>query len=421
MAMARGYDGDSAQDAARQSRSGPGWAFAALAMLLIVGAGASALWFVFETEPEAERGSASRESRMLVDVTTVNRDDYRPTVVATGTVQPAREMVLRPRVEGQVTAHADGLTPGGIVDADSEVVRLDASDYRQTLRQRRGELQRAEAALREERGQQRAAKREYELSGRELDGASRALALRQPQLEAAQADVESARAAVERAEADVARTRIQAPFRAQVLEREIDVGSQVSVGSALARLVGIETYWVEVTVPVTKLRWLDFAAEDGAQGAPVAIHNPGAWPEDDARDGRLLRLVGNLDDDTRMARVLVAVDDPLALETTDKPRLLLGTYVEAHIAGETLEDVIRLDREHVREDDTVWVMDDERQLDIREVEVALRDSEHAYVRDGLREGDRVVTSSLATVRDGAPLRVDDGEGSAGGDEAAEDG
>lgn len=397
---------ESATTEATPPRRGPGVVVTLLLIPLIVAVGGLALWVVFNTEPKAERGGATRETRMLVDVTTVSRGTHRPTIAATGTVEPARDIVLRPRVGGQVIAHAEGLEPGGIVDADVELIRLDPADYRHTLRQRRADLQQAEAELRRERGRQRAAKREYELSGRQLDGASEALALRQPQLASAQAAVESAQAGVERAQLDLDRTRIEAPFRAQVIEREVDVGSQVNVGDPLARLVGVATYWVEVTVPVAKLRWLEFAAGKEAGGAPVQIHNPGAWPDGVAREGRLFRLLGNLDDSTRMARVLVAVDDPLALDAPSKPRLLLGTFVEARMQGEAVADVVRLDRDYLRSNDTVWVMDEQDQLAIRDVAIAVRDSEYAYIREGLRDGERVVTSSLATVQDGAPLRLD---------------
>jgi RND family efflux transporter MFP subunit len=399
----------------QQRRGGPGLVLSILIVQLIIAAGAAVLWIIFNTEPEATRGGATRESAMLVDVTTVERGTHRPSVVATGTVRPARDIVLRPRVEGQVIDHASSLQPGGIVEADEQLIRLDPSDYRQTLRQRRSDLKQAQAGLRREQGRQRVAEREYELSDQQLTGANKDLVLRQPQLETAEAAVASARAAVDQAELELARTTINAPFQAQVLDRRVDVGSQVSAGDELARLVGIASYWVEVTVPVDKLRLLNIPSGD-TEGAPVAIHNPGAWPVDVARDGRLFRLVGNLDDATRMARVLVRVEDPLARQASDKPRLLLGTFVEARIQARALDHVIRLDRDYLRTNDTVWVMDSNDELAIRDVTITARDSEHAYIRDGLEDGERIVTSSLATVREGAPLRRDgDDAGGANGE------
>jgi multidrug efflux pump subunit AcrA (membrane-fusion protein) len=186
-----------------------------------------------------------------------------------------------------------------------------------------------------------------------------------------------------------------------VLSREVNLGSQVSAGTALARLVGVDTYWVETTLPLDRLRWLDFA-EDSAAGSPVTVRHRSAWPADRSREGRLFRLVGELEGDTRMARVLVAVDDPLG-RASGLPRLIIGSFVECRIHGRPIENVVRIPRELVRKGDTVWLMRDGR-LAIQPVEIVFQDATHAYIGEGLADGDRVVTTSLATVKEGIPLR-----------------
>jgi multidrug efflux pump subunit AcrA (membrane-fusion protein) len=202
------------------------------------------------------------------------------------------------------------------------------------------------------------------------------------------------------------RTRIHAPFDAQVLERNVNVGSQVSTGDNLARLVGMDTYWVETTVPLSSLRWMSFPDTPGAPGSRVRIRDRSAWSEGEYRTGKLDKLVGEVEDQARMARVLVTVDDPLLHDdvNSDSPSLLLGSFVQTRIQGEKIRNVVRLDRKYLRDDDTVWVMED-GELDVRDVAVVYRDSEYAYVREGLRKGDRIVTTNLSTVVDGAPLRL----------------
>jgi hypothetical protein len=66
---------------------------------------------------------------------------------------------------------------------------------------------------------------------------------------------------------------------------------------------------------------------------------------------------------------------------------------------------VRLDRQYLRQNDTVWVKS-EGQLDIRQAEVVYRDAEYAYIRSGLEAGDEVVTTSLATVSQGLALRLE---------------
>ncbi|MFN2361120.1 MAG: efflux RND transporter periplasmic adaptor subunit [Marinobacter sp.] len=395
------------ENAVRPERGKAGPLKTVLVSLMIVLVGVAVVWLIFKTEPTATRKDAARESAMLVDVQTVSRGHYTPTVEVMGQVAPAREITLGSRVGGEVIYQADAFTPGSRFDKGEELLRIDPADYQALLQQRRSELQQAQADLALEKGQQTVARQEFELLGEDIEAADQALVLRQPQLEQARARVAVAESAVEQAELDLARTRIRAPFPAQVLAREVTLGSQVSAGQSLGRLVGTGQYWVEATVPLSKLRWLTFNDDPDSSGAPVTIHHDTVWPAGQMREGMLARLVGELDSSARMARVLITVEDPLALDQAEgEPPLMLGSFVRAEIEGTPLEDVVRIERDWVRRNNTVWVME-ERQLAIREVEIAFRDDEYAFIQAGLENGDQVITNDLASVVSGARLRLED--------------
>jgi RND family efflux transporter MFP subunit len=390
----------------RQRQSGISLVATSVVCGLLVLAGAAALWVIYGTEPTVSRESAVRETLMPVDAITVTRGSFRPEILATGSVIPSREITLRPRIDGEVIHVADAFVPGGFVRQGDELLRIDGSDYRITLAQRESELQRALAELEIEHGRQDIALRDYRGLGKELDPENRSLVLREPQLKSAEAGVRAATAAVEQAQLDLARTNVTAPFDAQVLTRAINLGSQVAAGDGLARLVGVDTYWVETTVPLDRLRWLTLPDHDGEPGALVTIRHRTAWPEDQAREGRLYRLIGELEGETRMARLLISIDDPLGRlpENAGAPELIIGSFVQCRIRGRELEGVVRVDRDHVRKGDTVWLAKD-GQLAIRPVNVVFRDAEYAYIDSGLNDGDQLITTSLATVKEGIRLRV----------------
>lgn len=395
------------ENAVRPERGKAGPLKTAFVSLVIVLVGAGLIWLIFKTEPTATRKEAARETAMLVDVQTVNRGRFTPTVEVMGQVVPAREVTLGSRVSGEVSYQADAFIPGRRVDKGQELLRIEPADYQAILQQRRSELQQARADLELEQGQQAAARQEFELLGEDIKDANEALILRKPQLEQARARVAAAEVAVRQAELDLARTRIRAPFPAQVLSRDVTLGSQVTTGQSLGRLVGTEQYWVEATVPLSKLRWLAFTEDPDAAAAPVILHHDTAWSAGQSREARLTQLVGELDSNARMARVLITVEDPLALdEARGKPPLILGTFVRAEIEGRSLENVIRLDRHLVRRNNTVWVMED-RRLAIRDVEIAFRNEDYAFIQTGLEDGDQVITNDLASVVSGARLRLEE--------------
>jgi hypothetical protein len=105
-----------------------------------------------------------------------------------------------------------------------------------------------------------------------------------------------------------------------------------------------------------------------------------------------------------MAQVLVEVPRPL----DRTPPMLVGSYLRGRIEGHSLDQVVALDRAHLREDDSVWVMTGEERLEIRAVEIAYRGPENVYVSVGLSDGERVVTSDIATPTNGMKLRTRDG-------------
>jgi RND family efflux transporter MFP subunit len=369
--------------------------------LAILAATAAGIRWIYDNEPKAQQINHKRKSAALVETVTVERKTWSPQLVVLGTVQAAQEIVLSPRVRGQVLELSSSFVPGGMVKEGELLLQIDPADFENTVSIRRSELEQVEASWEIEEGRQNLAKQELELLGDSIDEVNRALVLRKPQAASIKSQLNASRAAVERAELDLARTKLFAPFDAQVLQRSVNVGSQVQPGDDLAQLVGVDEYWVIAAVPIRNLRWIKFG-QSGTEGSTVTLSNSDAWGSNIVRQGRVARMIGALDEETRLARVLVTVDDPLGLKS-DVPPLILDTLLEVRIEATPIQDVVRLNREYVHDGDTVWVMNDDK-LEIRETEIAFRDPEYAYILSGLESGDEIVTTTLATVADGVMLR-----------------
>jgi RND family efflux transporter MFP subunit len=387
------------------------------AAIIVAGVVVTAL--IFMTEPKAKRGGAVKETAMLVEVITPAHGDFNPDIAAIGVVLASRDIMLKPQVAGEVIALSEDFTPGGFAQRGAVLFRIDPSDYRNTLRQKRSELLQATADLNIEQGRQNVAKKDYQLFDGELSKENEALILRKPQLDTAKSKVEAARAAVSQAELELSRTVVKAPFDAHVIDRHINVGSQVSRGENAGRLVGIDTYWVETTLPLSKTRWLRFPEGKGVKGSEVRIRNRSAWEEDEHRIGHLFRFIGSLEQETRLARVLVSVEDPMAKldASSGLPPLVIGSFVEVSIRGDAIPDVIRLKRDYLRKGNTVWVMKDGK-LNIRDVDILLQDKVYAYISGGLDKDDKIVTTNLSRVVEGEPLRIEAGAEHSDAEQAA---
>ena len=377
-----------------------------LSAVILVGAFA-AYRYQINTSPRAGRMKPAPQAK-LVQVIPVQTADCTTTVTGDGIVMPAQQVVLRPQVTGQLVAISDDVVPGGIVQAGQKLMAVDHRDYEILVRQRQYDVAKALKDLKVEQGNQAIAQQEYELLGETISEEDRELVLREPQLASAEAAEESAKAALQKAQLDLTRCDVNAPFNAIIQERHVDLGATVSANTNLVTLIGTDQAWIEVKVWIDKLQWLTIPRQNGDPGSSVKIYNALAWGADRFRTGRVVCLIGELETQGRLARVLVAVDDPFCLkpENRDLPQLLMGSYVSAEIQGKTLTSVFPMKWSHLRgENNKVWIMDDENKLEIRPVRVIFREGEQVYVAEGLAENDNLVVTDIAAPVEGMPLRV----------------
>lgn len=367
-------------------------------VLAVLGATALIVIYMMASGTEAKRKPPERTAR-LVQTLSLSPVDYRVSIEAWGTVQAARRVTLQPQVSGQIQSIGDGFEPGAHVEAGDVLVRIDPADYQLAVSQRRADLVRARAELAQEQGRRAVAEEEFKLVGGDVTPAQKRLMLREPQLATARGAVAGAEAALETARLNLSRTEIRSPFNALILERNVNVGTRVANGTDLAVLAGTDAYWVELAVPAASLRWIE------TPGAVVRLYHDQVWGKDAFREGRVIRLLGDLENAGRMARLLVEVPDPLAMEDPEKPSLLLGAFLRAEIEGRRIEGGFAIDRSWLRDGDTLWLMTDEDRLEIRPVDVLYRGARQVYLRDGLKAGDRLVISDLAVPAPGMALRT----------------
>lgn len=368
--------------------------------LMVIVTGAVIAQFLLNSGPQARIGAPSKQPR-LVETASFVPAMSTPMLEAMGTVIAAREGVLYPQVNGTIVAVSDQLIPGGLFHTGDEVLRIDEADYQLSLRQQEAAVDSARAALQEELGQQAVARREYELLGRQLASSDEALVLRKPQLASAHATLKSAEAIRDQSRLELERIRVVAPFGGIVTRRDVDLGTRVTTTTTLLTLVSTEAFWVEVSVPVADLAWINIPDSSGNTGATVALKQA-SWGKDLSRTGRVLRLIPELDSDSRMARLLVEVPDPLALkpEHAGLPPVLVNDYLRVSITGRPLNNVVALDRNLLRDGDNIWIMSPDDTLEIRPVEVAFRGSDVVYIQAGLSREDRVITADMSTPVEG---------------------
>lgn len=376
-----------------------------LPVLILMLAGGIAFSIV-TTAPQPERHPKPRQPR-LVETVDINVTTQVLTIEAWGQVQPVHQITLRSQVNGKIIAVNPELVPGGRFTAQETILRLEPADYVLAVRQRESDLAKARVALLLEEGNQIVAKQEFDLLGETIREQEKSLVLRLPQLRAMKADVDAAAAALQSAKLALARTVIKAPFEATVVRHHVDLGTYVTTTTDLVTIAGTKDYWVELAVPMAQLRWITIPRTPDEPGSAVKLFQENVWGKEKFRTGRVVRLLTDLEPNGRMARLLVAIQDPLNLQEQHArlPRVLLGSYLRAEIQGEELSGLAKVDRRWIHDQDTVWLMKTDNTLEIRQVTIAYRGQHAVFISEGLETGDRVVVTDISAPTNGMPIRL----------------
>lgn len=320
----------------------------AIIPLLIAGVCATFVWWLVKNPPEVKEKSVPP---MLVRVegTVLTRTSYDLRVRSQGTVQPRTRSTLLPEVSGKIVEMSPSFRPGGFFAKDEVLLKLDTTDYETAIIIAKAEVAQSEVVLAEEKARADQARENWKAMGR--SGQPSALVVRTPQLAQAEANLAATRARTLKAERDLERTVIRAPYAGQVLEQSVDVGQFVSQGTVLGRVFAVDYVEIRLPLPERESQFLKLPQPFRDQAIPETPKvlfkstvggRPVTW------EGRIVRVEGSLDEQTRQTTAVAQVTDPYASRADGTPPLTIGAFVEADISGETLQDVYVIPRQAVR-------------------------------------------------------------------------
>ncbi len=378
----------------------------AVIAIAILAAAAGISYYLISNPAKTEKIEEKKEHALHVKTTQVRIGNHPVVVEVMGQVSPAKEVALKSRVSGEIIEVSDSFIPGGTIHKDDRIVQIDLVDYELALKVAKASQRQSLASLQLERGQQEIAKDELKIleqsTGKKLKNSD--LALRKPQLEQARADYDSAKTNSEIAELNLKRTSVTAPFNAIITDRTANLGDIVSEQDTIATLVNTDEYWIETEVPVHYLHWIEVGLDNGST---ATINLNGINTQ---RKGHVKKIGAILDEKSRMANVIISVNDPLLLRqsenyNTNLSPLILGDFVRLEIIGKTLENVVRISSDYVRDGQTVWLANNGKLL-IQDVQITYQDRNHVYITKGLKAEDQIITSDIITPVSGMDIISD---------------
>jgi multidrug efflux system membrane fusion protein len=345
----------------------------------------------------AEAAPASAQARgaapIVVSTTPARRADFPVVLESLGQVQAYNTVLVRARVDGQIVKIA--FTEGQMVGAGDLLAQIDPKPFKAALDQAQAKKTQDEATL----ANARLDLQRYATLAKQSYATQQQLDTQNALVSQLIAQIAADAAAIDAAQVQLDYTTIRAPIAGRAGFRLIDEGNLV----AAAQQTGI--------VSIAQLR-------------PISVVFTA--PEDDV--GRINAILK-----TEAPKVTVA--------NTDGVKLATGKLAITDNQIDTTTGTIRLKAEFENEDNALWpglavttsltvgidrqalivpaaavqhgqkglyvyIVDDQSRAALRNVKLSHQNTESAVVTEGVKEGDRIITTGQFLLQPGTAVTVD---------------
>ena len=352
------------------------------------------LWFLGQVQPDPVEELPP--PNVIVEILTPK--DFQVQISSNGTTTPLTQTVLTAEVGGEVIYRSKKFAEGASVIEGEILAKIDDTDLQLQYKNALLQLANAEVQYSLQLAEAEVAKEAWDKIG---DGVASDLTLKKPQLKQAEALLEVAKAQVSSAAKKLNKTEIIAPYAGRIQNVNIDLGTTIIPGQPVGAMYTSSEIEITLAVKDNDLQFLSIPMDgrklNPSEQASVVIESfykgkTQSWK------GKLERVDGVIDPVTRMIN-LIAVFKNDFIES-DKPNLPIGLFVEAKIDGITLKNIFEIPINSISEDNEVYIVNKDNQLELRELTILKKYSEFVIIKDGLKAGERIVTSKLSTASNG---------------------
>ena len=346
-----------------------------------------------------EAASQVAAAAVPVDVAIVSTMDVPVTSRLTGRADPVRKAEVRPQVSGIILKRL--FTEGSIVEEGQQLYQIDPALYEAAVDSAKAQLESAKAtltstSLRYERYKKLL--KSNAISKQDYDDTEAAYLQ-------AKAGVNSAKAQLKTAEINLAYTKVYAPISGRIGKSDFTEGALVSAQQTnpLATIQQLDPMYVDFGQSVEQHLALRRAVQDGSfklvdGKAPLDIY---------FSDGSKYNLQGQLefsditvDETTGMVNLRTILPNPDQV-------ILPGMFIRGDINEGYIPDAIVIRKDAViREaagETYVYTITSENKAQRTVVKVGTEYQDIFVITDGLKPGDKVITSNIQKVRTGTAV------------------
>lgn len=344
------------------------WGSVILSIILIALA-----YVLISSNKHQNKPSKSRKNSAstVVDVATVESQDWRPTVTAVGQLVANQGITIKSQVAAPLKS---------IYFTSGQEVK-------------KGDLL-AEFVNQSEEGDYNSAKATYDLSLLTYQRNKKLLAFKavsQDDVDTALATAKADKGAYQTALGEYNKTRVQAPFSGVLGLKNIHTGQYLSVGDDLVELQDIDSLYVDFILPEKYLSLIAIGSEVTLTPDTLKVQS---------FTGKITALQSTIDTDTGSISVRAQVDNT-------SHQFLPGTFVTVLVPLGDKKTVLSVPQIAVGYDNSqayVFVVDNKK---VTQKNVTLGDQidQNLEITSGLTAGDVIVTNGISKLHSGSSITI----------------
>jgi RND family efflux transporter MFP subunit len=407
-----------------------------IVFFVLIGVAVIMLGSKFKTPPQKVE---TAEFATKAKVISVPKLKLKINAVGYGHVQATDNWDAVAEVAGRVIFTSEKLKDGEFVTEGEELLAIDPSSYQLALSQVEAQIETSKikdettqlsiktrqqelVLLQKEFDRQQKLAKKGNVSQSTLDTTHRNLLTAKGNLQTLdnnllinRAEREVLLVQLKQAQQDLARTKLIAPMDARITEVKISESQYANRGQLLFSADGINSADIESQFPIGKLRPL-VSSSIGATGSDSASGNwvPGvkglpalvsvqhgshkiSW------DATISRVSATINPQTQSLGIVATVENPYEqAASTRRPPLISDMFVQVELLGQNSNKFTVIPSSALHEG-KVYVMNDEKRLEFRQVKVNFHQDGYVVIKKGLKPKEKIVTSDLVPAIEGMLL------------------
>jgi multidrug efflux system membrane fusion protein len=370
-----------------QARRSRVWVLGSLAVVMAVGW----MWLP-DKRTDAKSPHHDDGQVVVVDVTEVKRADVPVYLEGLGTVQAFNTVTVTARVDGELQKL--GFEEGQTVKKGDLLAQIDPRPFRAALGQARATKAKDEAQLQSAR----ADLERYQLLAPENLASKQTLDAQHAMVSGLEAQIKGDQANIDNAETQLRYTTIASPIEGRTGIRRVDVGNNIHASDTNGIVVVTQLQPISLifTLPEDALDTINGALGRG-QVTVTALSRDGVTELD---TGKVSLVDNQIDTSTGTIRIK-------AVFPNSQNKLWPGQYVDARVLVRTEKGALTIPSAAIQRGPKgmfTYVVKEDRTVEVRPLVVGEENGSVYVIQQGLRDGERVVTSNQYRLQPGAHVK-----------------